>query len=64
MLLFNEPKFKDTLINDVLIAKIGGKLLSYDSRNQLKISGQRYQMRLKAEKNIDEFVSKIDFLNI
>ena len=38
MLLFQEAKFKDSLINDVLINKISGKILTYDSRNILTIT--------------------------
>ena len=39
MLLFQEPKFKDTLMNDVLITKISGMFLAYDPKNNLVITG-------------------------
>jgi hypothetical protein len=64
MLLFLEPKFKDSLTNDVLVNKISGKFLTYDPLNYLNIVGQKYFMRLKVDKNVDEFVNKLDYINI
>ena len=64
MLLFQEPKFKDSLINDVFFEKLSGKFLAYDPKNSINIIGQKYQMRLKAEKNVDEFTHKMGLLNI
>lgn len=64
MLLFQEPKNKDSLINDVLVGKLTGKLLTYEPRHALAITAQRYQMRLKAEKGVDEFTNKVAFLNV
>jgi hypothetical protein len=46
------------------VSKITGKFLTYDSRNTLNINAQKYQMRLKVIKGIDEFISKVDFINI
>lgn len=64
MLLFQEPKNKDSLINDVVVGKLTGKLLTYDPRQSLVITAHRYQMRLKAEKGVDEFTNKVEFLNV
>ena len=44
--------------------KINGKFIAYDHKNSVNITGQNYQMKLKVEKGIDEFVNKFDFLNI
>ena len=35
MLLFQEPKNKDSLINDILVGKLTGKLLAYEPRHTL-----------------------------
>jgi hypothetical protein len=64
MLLFQEPKYKDSLINDVFFAKLSGKFLAYDPKNTLNIIGSKYQMRLKVDKNIDEFTHKMELINI
>lgn len=63
MQLFQEAKNKDTLVNDVIIKTITGKFNAYDPRNSVNISASKYQMRLKAEKGVDDLVSKVDFLN-
>ena len=42
MLLFQEPKFKDSLINDVFFEKLSGKFLAYDPKNSINIIGQKY----------------------
>ncbi len=49
MLLFQEPKFKDSLINDVFFDKLSGKFMTYDPKNTINIMGSKYQMRLKVE---------------
>jgi hypothetical protein len=64
MLLFQEPKNKDSLVNDVLVGKLTGKVLTYDQRNTLAVSAQKYQLRLKVEKGVDEFTSKVEFLQV
>lgn len=64
MLLFQEPKFKDSLINDLIFNRISGKIIAYDPKNTLNIVAQKYFFRLKADKNVDEFINKLDFINI
>lgn len=64
MLLFQEPKFKDSLINDVFFDKLSGKFHTYDPKNTINIMGSKYQMRLKVEKNVDEFTHKLGLMNI
>ena len=47
-----------------MITKIQGKLNTYDPKNSLNIIGQKYFFRLKADKNVDEFINRLDFINI
>ena len=64
MLLFQEPRFKDSLVNDVLLGQVCGRLLTYDPRHAITLSATRYQMRLKSENGVDEFLIKVDYLNL
>ena len=47
-----------------MLNKISGKFIGYDPKNTLNIVGQKYFFRLKADKNVDEFINRLDFINI
>lgn len=38
MQLFNEPKYKDTFVQNVYIQKIVGKFSTYDPKNNLNLN--------------------------
>jgi len=38
MLLFSEMKFKNTLTNDILITKLNGRFIAYESRNSINFN--------------------------
>ena len=50
LLLFQEPKDKDMLVNDIDISKINGKISAYDPANTLSITASSFKFKLKIEK--------------